>query len=167
MATLGSRISENRKRRNITQDQLAEKMGVSTQAVSKWENDITCPDISLLPALSDYFNTSIDELMRGENARPVQVVPEGERKEVDRMMLRISVLSAQGDDVKVNLPVILIKAALESGIVPEGFVNIGGNNNALKSVDFNAVILAAEKGVFGKLIEVKSADGDLVEIYIE
>jgi len=167
MATLGSRIAECRKRKNITQEQLAEQMGVSTQAVSKWENDISCPDISLLPPLADYFSISIDELMRGENSRPVQLVPEGERKDVDKMMLKMQVLSSGGDTVKINLPVILIKAALESGIVPEGFVNVGANNNVLKSVDFNAVILAAEKGVFGKLMEVKSADGDLVEIFIE
>lgn len=83
MATLGSRIAECRKRKNITQEQLAEQMGVSTQAVSKWENDISCPDISLLPPLADYFSISIDELMRGENSRPVQLVPEGERKDVD------------------------------------------------------------------------------------
>lgn len=165
--TLGSRISENRKRKNITQDLLAEQMGVSTQAVSKWENDISCPDISLLPALADYFNTSIDELMRGENARSVQFVPEGERKDFDKMVLRIVVLSAAGDDVKVNIPFVLIKAILESGITPEGFVNIGGTNNALKNIDFNSILMAAEKGVFGKLIEVKSADGDLVEMYIE
>jgi transcriptional regulator with XRE-family HTH domain len=162
--TLGSRISENRKRKNITQDHLAEQMGVSTQAVSKWENDISCPDISLLPMLADYFNTSIDELMRGENARPVQLVPEGERKEFDKMMLKMSVLSAQGDIVNMNLPLILVKAAIESGIQ---MINISGNSEALKNVDFKAVLLAAEKGIFGKLMEVKSASGDLVEIYIE
>ncbi len=47
--TLGIRIAEQRRKRDLTQDQLAEKMGVSPQAVSKWENDLCCPDISLLP----------------------------------------------------------------------------------------------------------------------
>ena len=53
--TLGSRIAEYRRAKGITQDQLAEHMGVSSQAVSKWENDLSCPDITLLPRLADYF----------------------------------------------------------------------------------------------------------------
>jgi transcriptional regulator with XRE-family HTH domain len=163
--TLGSRISENRKRKNITQDYLAEQMGVSTQAVSKWENDLSCPDISLLPHLADYFNITIDELMRGENARTVQLVPENERKELDKMMLRMNVTSSDGDIVKINLPLALIKIAIEAGM--QFMPQISGKDNALKNIDLNAVILAAEKGVMGKLLEVNSADGDIVEIYID
>jgi len=49
----------------LTQDYLAENMGVSPQAVSKWENDLACPDISLLPALAGFFGISIDELLTG------------------------------------------------------------------------------------------------------
>ena len=162
--TLGSRISESRKRKGITQDQLAEHMGVSTQAVSKWENDISCPDISLLPSLADYFNMSIDELLRGKNPHSVQLVPESERKDFDKMMLKMAVLSAQGDIVNINLPLVLLKAALDSGMQ---MMNMSGNSEALKNVDFKAVLLAAETGVFGKLMEVKSAAGDTVEIYIE
>ena len=80
-ATLGTRIAEQRRKMNLTQDQLAEQMGVSSQAVSKWENDLSCPDISLLPSLSDLFGISIDELLRGESQKIVQVLPEGERKD--------------------------------------------------------------------------------------
>ena len=47
--TLGKRIEENRKKLGLTQDQLAEKLGVTAQAVSKWENDQSCPDITMLP----------------------------------------------------------------------------------------------------------------------
>lgn len=66
--TLGSRITEYRKTKGITQDQLAEHMGVSSQAVSKWENDLSCPDIALLSKLADYFGITIDKLLRGENS---------------------------------------------------------------------------------------------------
>ena len=45
MKTLGTKISELRKTRGMTQDELAEKMGVSPQAVSKWENDLSMPDL--------------------------------------------------------------------------------------------------------------------------
>lgn len=61
--TLGKRIAKNRKRLGLTQDQLAEKLGITAQAVSKWENDLSCPDISILPKLADIFGISIDELL--------------------------------------------------------------------------------------------------------
>jgi len=161
--TLGSRITEYRKSKGVTQDQLAEHMGVSSQAVSKWENDLSCPDITLLPRLADYFGITIDELLRGENSHTVQVVSEEKRKDLNKMLLKISVNSASGDIVKVNLPLSLVKVALEIGMqMPE----ISGND-ALKNIDFNAILLAAERGVIGKLVEVKSAQGDIVDVVIE
>lgn len=161
--TLGSRITGLRRAKGITQDQLAEYMGVSSQAVSKWENDLSCPDIALLPRLADYFGISIDKLLRGESSNVVQVVPEEERKDFSRMLLKILVNSSDGDIVKVNLPLSLVKAGLEIGLqLPQ----ISGND-ALKDIDFGAILTAAESGVIGKLVEVKSADGDIVEIVIE
>lgn len=161
--TLGSRIAEYRKAKGITQDELAEYMCVSSQAVSKWENDLSCPDIALLPRLADYFGVTIDKLLRGESSDTVRVVPEEERKDLNKMLLRISVNSSNGDIAKINLPLSLVKAALEIGIqMPQ----ISGRE-ALKDIDFGAILLAAESGVIGKLVEVKSADGDVVEIVIE
>ncbi len=61
--TLGKRIVFHRKRLKLTQDQLAEKMGVTAQAISKWENDQTCPDIALLPRLAELFGITTDELL--------------------------------------------------------------------------------------------------------
>lgn len=61
--TLGKRISQNRKRLKLTQDQLAEQLGVTAQAVSKWENDQSCPDITILPRLAEIFGTTTDELL--------------------------------------------------------------------------------------------------------
>lgn len=69
--TLGKRIMANRKKLGLTQDQLAEKLGVTAQAVSKWENDQSCPDISTLPKLADMFGISIDELLGRSPAQPV------------------------------------------------------------------------------------------------
>ncbi|GAA6396209.1 helix-turn-helix domain-containing protein [Solibaculum mannosilyticum] len=60
---LGPILVENRHKRGITQDELAEYMGVSKAAVSKWETQSTYPDITLLPRLATFFNISIDELM--------------------------------------------------------------------------------------------------------
>lgn len=60
--TIGNKIAYYRKNMNITQDALAQKLGVTNQAVSKWELDQACPDIQLLPVLADIFGTTIDEL---------------------------------------------------------------------------------------------------------
>ena len=59
---IGSKIKQLRCRASLTQEQLADKLGLSAQAVSKWENSATMPDISLLPELAQIFGTSIDEL---------------------------------------------------------------------------------------------------------
>lgn len=61
--TIGKRIAENRKRLGMTQDALAEQLGVTAQAVSKWENDQSCPDITMLPKLAEIFGISTDELL--------------------------------------------------------------------------------------------------------
>ena len=69
--TLGKRIAKNRKRMGLTQDQLAEQMGVTPQAVSKWENDQSCPDITALPRLAEIFGITTDELLGREPVREV------------------------------------------------------------------------------------------------
>ncbi len=61
--TLGKRICSGRKRLGMTQDKLAEALGVTAQAVSKWENDQSCPDIAILPKLASIFGTSVDALL--------------------------------------------------------------------------------------------------------
>ena len=57
-----------RKNHNLTQEELAEALGLSPQTISKWENNVTSPDISLLPLLADYYNISIDELLQYDSA---------------------------------------------------------------------------------------------------
>ena len=69
--TIGNRIAFYRKKLNITQDALAQKLDVTNQAVSKWESDQCCPDIFLLPKLADIFGISIDELF-GRETPPKQ-----------------------------------------------------------------------------------------------
>ncbi|CDZ74404.1 hypothetical protein ING2D1G_0210 [Peptoniphilus sp. ING2-D1G] len=62
--TLGMMIASLRKEMGITQLELAEKMGVTDKAVSKWERDLSCPDVGTIPKLADIFNVSVDELMQ-------------------------------------------------------------------------------------------------------
>lgn len=66
--SLGKRIQFHRKSLGLTQDQLAEQLGVTAQAVSKWENDLSCPDISTLPQLARIFGISVDALLGAEPA---------------------------------------------------------------------------------------------------
>lgn len=69
--TLGNRILTHRKRLGLTQDQLAEKLGVTAQAVSKWENDLSCPDITMLPKLAAIFGITTDILLGSAPEEPV------------------------------------------------------------------------------------------------
>lgn len=64
--TLGNRIAELRKEKGMTQEALANKLGVSNQAVSKWEANQSCPDIQLLPVIADLFEISLDSLFGRE-----------------------------------------------------------------------------------------------------
>jgi len=59
---IGSRIRSLRRKKNISQEVLAQYLGVSFQAVSKWESGATMPDITLIPAIASFFEVSIDEL---------------------------------------------------------------------------------------------------------
>lgn len=62
--TLGAMIAALRKENGMTQLELAERMGVTDKAVSKWERDLSCPDVSTLPKLAELFGISVDELMQ-------------------------------------------------------------------------------------------------------
>ena len=62
--TLGMMISSLRKEKGMTQLELAEKMGVTDKAVSKWERDLSFPDINSIPKLAEIFEISVDELMQ-------------------------------------------------------------------------------------------------------
>ncbi|MBQ7827287.1 MAG: helix-turn-helix transcriptional regulator [Clostridia bacterium] len=63
---IGTRIAELRNAKNITQLELAEKLGVTDRAVSKWETGGSYPDIILLPQIADIFGVSVDYLLRGK-----------------------------------------------------------------------------------------------------
>lgn len=68
---MGARILRRRKEKGLTQEALANKLGVSNQAVSKWEGDVCCPDLQLLPLLADTLELSLDELFGRESmAKP-------------------------------------------------------------------------------------------------
>ena len=161
---IGAKIAELRREHNMKQDELAEMLGVTPQAVSKWENGASMPDISLLPKIAQIFGVTIDDLF-GVNNTPkpdVQMLPAEKRKSFDEMILRIRVQDG-GDKVNVNLPLPLVKLALEIGMT---MPNVNTGNVDLSKVDFNHIIKLVENGVIGKLVEVEGSDGETVVIEV-
>jgi len=171
MASLGNRIGEFRRRRGVTQEQLAEAMGVTPQAVSKWENGVSCPDISLLPKLADYFAVSLDVLLRGGSPDSARMREDGESGDIGKMAVRIVARSAGGDNTEVNLPLPLLKSAKQDGkpfavqmMYGSGDSKIG---NALRNIDFDEITKLAENGMLGKLLELNHEGGGGVAVFVE
>ena len=160
--TFGQRFTRFRKQRNLTQEELGERIGLSGQAVSKWENDASMPDISLLVQLSEILGVSLDELL-GKEVPATKIVPVEERKNTDDMVLRIRVDSVEGDKVTVNLPIAIVKMGIMLGVT---MPQINGNK-ALEGIDFEEVIKLVDAGLVGELVTVESVEGDHVRIYVE
>lgn len=68
--TLGNKIAQLRRKHSLTQEALAKTLGVTNQAVSKWESNQSCPDIALLPQIADLFGVTLDELFGRESPAP-------------------------------------------------------------------------------------------------
>lgn len=161
--TFGQRFSRLRKNKGLTQEDVATRINITAQAVSKWENDISSPDISILPELADMLCVSLDELLGKDVIKPMEILPDGQRKDINKLILRIIVDSEDGDKVRVNLPLAIVKLCIETGMsLPE--VN---GSKALQNVDLTQVLALAEKGVIGELVRIDSADGDHVVIVVE
>ena len=163
MKTLGQNISKFRKEKNITQEGLAEICGVSSQAVSKWENDLSCPDITLLKTLARTFGVSVDELL-DDGEGPVTTLVEN--RDINTKFLRVRVLSSDGDKVSINRPLALIELFLTNETLMDG-MSFGDSGEVLKKIDFKQIYQMVSLGVMGKLVEVNSADGDIVEVWVE
>lgn len=161
--TLGQKIARLRKERNYTQEDLAKKFNVSTQAVSKWENDLSAPDISILKDLAKTLGVTIDYLLSNETEEVVNILPKENRKPINKMVLKIKISSTDGDKVNVNLPMPFIFACINSGVK---LPSLNGSD-ALNSIDFKEIINLVEQGVVGELISIDSADGDTIKIFVE
>ena len=163
--TLGRKIQKLRKDQGWTQEDLAERLGVSSQAVSKWETDMSSPDISILRDLAKTLRVTVDYLLSPEETvePEVRLLSEANKKKLDDMILHLNVNSADGDVVRINLPMPLVRMALEIGMeMPKV-----KNREVLQQIDVEKVLMLASKGVVGKLLEVHSADNDIVEIVVE
>ena len=234
--TLGRRIARLRLARTATQERLAKELNVSPQAVSKWENDINYPDISLLPDLARFLGVSVDELLSGasastqetaaqENAaaqesaaevvsvaadEPAEIVEESNEQEnqgiatqssgfslgklfgksmikvekndeVDgskkkgvrlgngsaKHGLHVYVVSDDGDVVDMCVPLGLAKFVLNSGIQVSGNYLNQETQEQLSNINLDALMDAAKTGESGTLVDITSADGDVVKIWFD
>lgn len=68
--TIGEVISTRRKELGLTQSNLAEKMGVTDKAVSKWERNLSCPDLASIPKLAEVLDLSLEELLNVSSSKP-------------------------------------------------------------------------------------------------
>lgn len=66
MKSIGETIANLRKQKGMTQSELAEKMNVTDKAVSKWERDLSCPDINTISKLADVLDVSVEELLKAK-----------------------------------------------------------------------------------------------------
>lgn len=66
MKSIGETIASLRKQKGMTQNELAEKMNVTDKAVSKWERDLSCPDINTISKLAEILDVSVEELLKAK-----------------------------------------------------------------------------------------------------
>lgn len=163
MENMGRKIAGLRKSNNMTQDELAERLGVTPQAVSKWENGVSMPDIAILPKLSEIFSVTIDELFAKDSEPEVRYVPKEKRKSIDEMVLRI-LIEDGNDHVKINFPIPLLKAFLEMGVAAS---NVHVGNADLSKIDFDKLFKLIESGVVGRIMEVQSDGQTNIIIEVE
>ena len=160
--SFGQRFQRLRKAKGFTQEQIAERVNISYQAVSKWENDISSPDISILGELANILEVTVDELLGRVDPNKVTLVEEPQRKELKNMLLKIIVDSKDGGKVNIKLPMLIIKTFLDSGMP----ISINGNKS-LENIDFKQIFNLVEQGVVGELVNIESNDGDIVRIVVE
>ena len=102
---LGQKIRELRRRDGRTQEALAEALGVTSQAISRWESNGGYPDMEMIPSIANYFHISIDELFGYNNERS---------KKIDALVKKIDQMNFQnnGEDINIDACISLARNAL-------------------------------------------------------
>lgn len=169
--TLGRRIQKLRRAQSLTQESLAEILGITAQAVSKWENDLSCPDIMTLPQLCRELHVSIDTLLTGETSQTerVQIA-----KRPEELIIRIR-FEEQEDDVRLglNLPFTVFRLGARYGFLSVTYTTEAGEEIRLDSaagrfrqMDLQAMATMVENGMRGRLFEYDE-DGERLVIWTE
>ena len=163
--TLGRRIQALRKEQALTQDALAERMDVTPQAVSKWENDLSCPDITALPQLAKELHTTVDTLLTGQSA----AAPAVPVKPAEELIVRISIHPDNEARVCLNLPFTVFRLGALHNLISFTFhaneeeLDAEALAQQLAQVDFHAIVRLIEQGARGMLVNA----GDTLTIWTE
>lgn len=123
--TLGARIAALRKEKGMTQLELAQQMGVTDKAVSKWERDLSCPDINTIPRLAEVLGVSLEDLMQIYS-------PEKQEHEVSIHLSTIARAVALAMGVAVVVLLLLGELTVLNGM---GMLGIGVACSALAQFD--------------------------------
>lgn len=169
--TLGARISAARKRKGYTQEEFSDMLGVTPQAVSKWENDLSCPDILALPKISELLGISIDELLTGKTENKTQeetqsavpsIITQSNAK-TENLKLRIKVSPPNKKPVKISLP---LSVAKRIATIDCGISGIIGGHTTLDDDKMNQIMNLIENGASGEIINITAEDDTNIIIEI-
>ena len=148
MNTIGQNIAYFRKQKKMTQEELAEKMSVTAQAVSKWECDTSYPDITAIKTLSKVLGVTPTELING--IQHSAEIKDASQEIIDRRIVRIEV---QVDETKIvtRFPVPVIKKAMENGTL-ESLVGKDAYSQVV------GILEMIDSGITGRLVDVNSPE---------
>lgn len=154
---IGNNIAVLRKKKGITQEELANELGVSAQAVSKWENNSSCPDVSLLTKIADYFGVSVDALLRTQEDDIVDLAEEKEDnvKPDDKKNIVIKIMQQNGKENVIKVPFKFVKLGL----------NIGTMFGLDKDISSKIVTLAGSNVT--DIVNIDTENGEHIEIMLD
>ncbi len=164
--TIGERISRLRKNKGYTQEEFSSLLGVTPQAVSKWENGASCPDITLLPKIAEIFSITTDELLTGkkhENANISSPVAEASSQTADKIKLVINVLKPNQKPIKITLPFAFVKRVVKVGVNISGIVG----SNVITNSQLEQILSLVDEGITGRILDIVTEDDTNVIIEIE
>lgn len=148
MNTIGENIAYFRKQKKLTQEELAEKMSVTAQAVSKWECDSSYPDITVMQTLAKTLGVTVDDLLTGEQKVPE--VREASPAQIDRRIILIEV-KADETNITTRFPVSIVKKAIANGTLRQ----LVGEDAYAQVASIEGMI---DSGMTGPLVDMDSPD---------
>lgn len=156
--TLGCRISALRKKKNYTQEEFSDLLGVTPQAVSKWENDISCPDVMLLPKIAEILGTTVDELLTGNVNHYA-----ADNIDISKLKLHIQVNQVDRKPVNIAVPLSFVKKIARLGNGISGIIG----NQALNNSQIDRILQLVDEGVTGEILNLVDENGQTVVIEIK
>lgn len=171
--TFGENLNTLRRQKGLTQEEVAGKLGVTPQAVSKWENDLSCPDIMLLPQLAALYDTTINRLFQEEppaaSQKHEEIPPTSKQKKAaaknEELYLKIFVNSVHGDNVEVQIPLTIIKTCIQIGVGIPNLSQMAGID--LQQIDLAELYARIEQGTIGEIATIRTENGDFIHVVVE